>query len=283
MVGIDGPDPDTRSYVDELVQGDGRFSVIEYGENLGFYRNFERLLQLVPLETPWFALSDQDDVWDPDRLGFLVELLDSGPDVTGALGQALVTDRSGRVIGQTARRAQDLNTLLLKNEVTGSLLVASTCLLPRALPFPEETPAARHDHWLGVVATALGRIAVAPDPVQEYVQHERNAIGEHGPTVPAWGFAHWSQGRGILATLNSATAEMWGWRVSMARTLLLRVPAMTGPDRVTLEAIAGGRFSARLTRYLVRAVRSRAIPPDIAVGTVVAALWWPVAGRRFQG
>ena len=51
------------------IAGDSRFHLHRNRENLGFYHNFEAVLADVPPEAEFVALSDQDDVWHPDKLG----------------------------------------------------------------------------------------------------------------------------------------------------------------------------------------------------------------------
>ena len=42
---------------------------------LGFYRNFERALSLVPADADYVALADQDDAWRPEKLATLLAAL----------------------------------------------------------------------------------------------------------------------------------------------------------------------------------------------------------------
>ena len=50
----------------EAVAGDTRFVLSRSDEHLGFYRNFERALEMVPSEAELVALSDHDDRWYPE-------------------------------------------------------------------------------------------------------------------------------------------------------------------------------------------------------------------------
>lgn len=283
VVGIDGRDPATRRYVQEFTSGDDRFSIREFDENVGHYRNFERLLGEVLPDAPWFALSDQDDVWHPAKLEELTRALSSGADVRCALGQAEITDRFGESIGRTTRRYEGLPGLLVKNQITGSFLVGSPELLTTALPFPKENPSARHDHWLGVVAAATGRIVVLDLPLQDYVQHQRNVVGEVDPTRSLHARFRLVSPRGGLEELDRLSLEVWGWRVVMADAVLARVSTLCRDHRDALEAVAGGRLSVRLGRWLLRLVWIQSLRPRVAAGTAVAALWWPIARRRASG
>ena len=64
IVGIDGFDAGAEESVRAVIGEDERFSIVNFEVNVGFYRNFERLLTLVDRTAAWVALADQDDVWD---------------------------------------------------------------------------------------------------------------------------------------------------------------------------------------------------------------------------
>src|SRR3954454_25386717 len=67
LVGVDGADSETVTLLKELIGGDGRFAVVEYPDNGGVYRHFNRLLEAVPADAAWVALADQDDYWYPNK------------------------------------------------------------------------------------------------------------------------------------------------------------------------------------------------------------------------
>ena len=60
---------------------------------MGFYRNFERALGMVPAEAELIALSDQDDRWYPDKLSSLRAALGGS---RLAYSDARLVDREGR-------------------------------------------------------------------------------------------------------------------------------------------------------------------------------------------
>ena len=136
VVGMDGPDPKLREFAEALVAGDARFEVVEFGERLGFYRNFERLLVTVAADASWVALSDQDDRWEPGKLARLLPGLEAG--AGAVVGAARVVDRDGVVIAERTRRHRSgILALIMDNQVTGSLAVFSPEVVRFGLPFPE--------------------------------------------------------------------------------------------------------------------------------------------------
>ena len=79
----------------------------------------------------------------------------------------------------TERRNNHTNfaSLLIANTVTGAASMFRREVLDYALPFPQELPEQRHDHWLAIVAMARGDIAYVPRPLYDYVQHADAALG----------------------------------------------------------------------------------------------------------
>jgi hypothetical protein len=267
LVGVDGHDPETVATIRDLVGDDERFSVLDFATNVGFYRNFERLLELVDPGSAWVALADQDDSWDQHKLRNLKAAL-ADPTVHLAVGQARVVDENGTVVGRTHRRQVPLATLILDNQVTGSLALLRPSVLSVALPFPEPTPSSYHDHWLGVVASALGGYVVVEELLQSYVQHSGNIIGEaRGADLAAR--LRRLAGGGPAAALSRLSEERWGWRCRMARELIHRLPR-AGVDP-GVAAIAEGRLGRVVIRELVNATRTGDIGPARAGALALGA------------
>ena len=171
----------------EVISGDERFILRRAAKRAGFYRNFERALELMPRGLSYVALADQDDRWDPDKLKVL----------TGGIGDAelvysdqRVMDEEGRVLAPsywTERRNNydNLPSLLLANTVTGAASLFRRDLLDRALPFPDTPGTQYHDHWLALVALAGGRIAFVDRPLYDYIQHGSAALGHAAASAPS--------------------------------------------------------------------------------------------------
>lgn len=266
-IGIDGTDADTRALLEHLVGHDPRFSVTEYEENVGIHRHFERLLAAAPASAAWVALSDQDDRWHPEKLARLTAVL-AAPGITAATCQGRVVDPEGHVLGTAVRRPGDLVDALLRNQVTGGFSVFAPRVVEAALPFPGGGPDAIHDHWLGVVAAAVGRVHVDEEALVDYVQHGDNAIGEH--TVAP---------RRYLSTLAADVRRSGGpgrfvrqlagtggaWRAAMAGALLERGLARADP---VVSALAEGRVTPRLLGRTLRGVRERRFGPRAVLATL---------------
>ena len=171
--------------VERMCADDQRFTVTRNPRRLGYYRNFERALSLVPPEVEYVAFSDQDDAWHPDKLESLVSALRE-EDAMLAYGDMNIVTEDGELIASsywTDRRNNftDLGSLIMVNTVTGAASLFRRELLDDALPFPQDTGRSYHDHWIACIALALGRIAFVDRPLYDYVQHGANVVGRHEP------------------------------------------------------------------------------------------------------
>ncbi|MFA9400397.1 MAG: glycosyltransferase, partial [Acidobacteriota bacterium] len=72
FVSDDRSDPESLDLIEAVLADDARFTLSASPARLGFYRNFERALGLVPDGFELIALCDQDDRWHQDKLASLV-------------------------------------------------------------------------------------------------------------------------------------------------------------------------------------------------------------------
>ncbi len=155
------------------------------GSKKGICANFLSLLTHHDLPgDSLIALSDQDDVWAPDRLAAVAAHL--GPGRRGAPmlygSDTIVTDAALRPLGRTRRYKWQpgFPNALLQNMVAGNtmaLSAAGLALVRRAQP---ATPVPCHDWWLYLLITgAGGRVAYDPVPRVFYRQHGANTLGAH--------------------------------------------------------------------------------------------------------
>ena len=248
-----------------VLDGDSRFVLTRSDGRLGFYRNFERALALVPSSIPYVALSDQDDRWYPDKLETLL----------GSLGDALlvysdqrIVDSGGHVVAESywtdERRNNHTNlaSLLIANTVTGAASLFRRELLDVALPFPQPQGDQFHDHWLGLIALSTGGLSYVDRPLYDYVQHEGAALGHVATNVGV--------GRGVFVARllrRHWTGLFSGWRAAyflaycrlrlLAEVLLMR---------------CGDLMDRRARRTLRRFARSERSP--------VGFLWLAARGAR---
>jgi glycosyltransferase involved in cell wall biosynthesis len=187
LISDDHSDPKIFEQILAITSQDERFVVVRNDTNLGFYRNFERCLQLVPKEVSFVALCDQDDFWHPDKLETLIAHFE--PHTTLVYSDMNIVDEQGRIISPTYWKVRpnnhtNLASLLIANTVTGAAAMFPRTLLNDLLPFPNLLGGMFHDHWIGAMALALGEIKYVNRPLYNYVQHGNNVVGHHVPPAP---------------------------------------------------------------------------------------------------
>jgi glycosyltransferase involved in cell wall biosynthesis len=186
LVSDDCSSPATARELSRVLAGDPRFSLSTAPARLGFYRNFERALGLIPRLATFIAFCDQDDVWHPDKLETLLNhMTDEG--VTLAYSDMRVVTGEGELISNTywttrPTASDDLASLILVNTIPGPAALFRASLLPLALPFPAPIGDTYHDHWLACCALARGEVAYVARPLVDYVHHGENVLGHVEPS-----------------------------------------------------------------------------------------------------
>jgi glycosyltransferase involved in cell wall biosynthesis len=240
--------------IEETVGDDPRFVVSRSETRIGFYRNFERALELVPAGVGLVALSDQDDRWFPDKLATLraalgdAQLVHSDTRLVDAAGAVL---RPSLWHGRRVNRA-NLASSLIANTLTGAASLFRREVLDIALPFPDGPGWEFHDHWLGLAALTSGEVNYVDRPLYDYVQHPTAILGqivERGDAAPAVSRLRPRRPRlrGRLAAWRPAYFRVYAHLQVQTQTLLLRGRATMAPrKRRTLE-----RFVAAERRPLI--------------------------------
>ena len=241
----------------EAVAGDPRFTISRSPVRIGFYRNFERALGLIPREAALVALCDQDDIWHPDKLA---TLRDSLEDAALVYSDQRLVDSDGAVLRDTmwsgrANNFGNLASMLVANTVTGAASLLRREVAEHSLPFPDSPGIEFHDHWIGLVALASGDIRYVERPLYDYVQHRGAVLGKVARA-----------GRGGPHRLGRAARGHWRAAYFLgyvpgavrARTLLLRfgeqMPA--GKRRALGRYLAAEHSLVGLVWMLARPLRA---------------------------
>lgn len=143
--------------------------IVKNEQNLGYVKNFEKVLTRCKGE--FIALSDQDDIWDLDKIRLQVENIH---DHLLIYHDSLFIDENGKDLNKKMSdilklyRGDEPKIFLLSNCVSGHACLFKRELLPEILPFH---PDHFHDHWIAYVATNLGTIDFLPQCLVSYRQH----------------------------------------------------------------------------------------------------------------
>lgn len=155
-------------------------------ENVGPTKNFEKAIGLC--EGDIIALSDQDDVWHPEKLERSEDVLLQTPRAGAVFADADIVDDNLRPLGyqvwkalgftqvQRGRfaRGRALEILLRRNVVQGATLVFRASFKELILPIPVGW---MHDAWIAFLIAASAELAFVDEPLMKYRQHPRNVTG----------------------------------------------------------------------------------------------------------
>ncbi|WP_439555659.1 glycosyltransferase family 2 protein [Dyadobacter sp.] len=141
--------------------------------NIGYSKNFEKALQFC--NGTYIALSDQDDIWHPEKLLQLIREIGNHQLV---YHDSNFIDENGATLNKKMSDVINLYdgdqpaVFLLFNCVSGHSCLFRKDLLKHILPF---NPNFFHDHWIAYVAANLGTIHCVRESLVDYRQHFSNS------------------------------------------------------------------------------------------------------------
>ena len=177
----DGSSDRTVDIINEYVKNDNRVSFYS-GNNLGPAYSFLDLITEAP-PASYYALSDQDDVWDSDKLYVAIEKLKHCDQEKPALyySNLKVVDGDLNFIKNSHKIPlvqKDRYSFLVEPVVTGC-----TCVFNKAAKEKIECKKpeyiSMHDTWIHMVCSFFGNVVYDFEPHIMYRQHGNNVIGAY--------------------------------------------------------------------------------------------------------
>ena len=179
-VSDDGSTDATRAIVGEYAGRGKRITILD-GPCRGFAENFLFTAQAVETDADYFAWSDQDDIWLPDKLARAVRCLEemNRERATLYFGRTTVVDRHNKFMYLSPKftRPPDFQNALCQNIGAGNTMVFNR--KTRALlSFGALPHVYYHDWWAYMlVAGCGGSLWYDPEPCLRYRQHGANLTG----------------------------------------------------------------------------------------------------------
>ncbi len=242
-VSDDGSSDATRSMIAAFRARAGPDRTVRLidGPGQGATRNFLSLLCHPDLPAGPVALSDQDDVWLPEKLARAAAALAGSAPVTLYGGQSRHVDAALRPIGRSRapQRPVGFANALTQNVVSGHstvLSAAAVALVRQAGPPAPDVP--YHDWWLyQLISGAGGTVHIDPEPVLLYRQHGGNVMGAH-------------QGLGAsLARARMVLGKQYGdWLEANMAALEAVAPLLSDAARATLKTLRAAPRNRPLSR-----------------------------------
>jgi glycosyltransferase involved in cell wall biosynthesis len=217
---------------------------IRSGPGRGFQHNFLSLTASPDLTADYFAWSDQDDIWLPNKLSRAVTCLAPHGQERPALycGRTILIDRRGRALGRSplmTRRPPGFANALVQSLAGGNTMVFNRPARDLIAARPDFSVPS-HDWWAyQVVSGCGGRVFYDPEPLVRYRQHGANVNGSNrGPG------ARWSRLKNLFAGTLKQYVEM------NLEALKQVLPSLTPGSRRHVENLAELHCSANPVKRL---------------------------------
>ena len=219
----------------------GRDIQLTKGPGRGFAQNFLHLLQSAGQKVPLVALSDQDDIWLPEKLARGVKALAVVAKDTPALYCArthiVAPDLKPITLSRQWNRRFSFANALVQNIAAGNTIMLNRAALNIVQAIhPGDIPA--HDWWLyQIISGAGGNIIWDDVPVLLYRQHPGNEMGRND-TPRAW-----------IARLGQIlSGGFHDWNSRNIRALQRAEPFLTEENRKILDQFTLMRTSGPMRR-----------------------------------
>jgi glycosyltransferase involved in cell wall biosynthesis len=228
-------------------------------ERLGSTKNFEQAIRRCTGDV--IFLSDQDDVWRPEKIAAMAERLTRDIRIGCLFTDAARIDASGKPLPGTlwdhigfdesergrVHRTKAFDVLIRHNVATGATMAFRAKWRDMLLPIPEEIV---HDRWIALILAALGRLDCIETPLIAYRVHPRQHIG---PGQSAAGIDRW-----IEMSRETGAAE-WTRRAKELTTVLRKLESIEDVPRRRVVQLR--KFIAHMeTRAALPSQRWRRVP-----------------------
>lgn len=159
------------------------------GPKKGYAANFMSLVCNPEIQAEYFAFSDQDDIWCPEKLKIAQSLLAEIPSKIPAIycSRTTLVDSDNNFIGYSRlrRRPPKFTNAILENVGGGNTMVFNKAARDLIALIGVGSDIVSHDWWAYIVVSGCGgKVIYDPNPYVRYRQHSDNIIGKNTGLTP---------------------------------------------------------------------------------------------------
>jgi glycosyltransferase involved in cell wall biosynthesis len=157
---------------------------IRSGPRRGFVTNFLSLVCDPSIDADYYAYSDQDDIWEPEKLARAIEVLQQTPPHVPAVfgSRTRLIDDDGREFGLSPLfpYKPEFRNALVQNIAGGNTMVLNAAAREYLMAGGSGLHLPGHDWWTYLVTTAVGgQVHYEPTPLVKYRVHPDNVMGSN--------------------------------------------------------------------------------------------------------
>lgn len=168
----------TVEIIKSFQQNDSRIKLFCNEQNLGFKKNFEKVIGLC--QGDYIALCDQDDVWTENHLEALFSNIGNNYVIAGN-NQLVDADMKSLSSDFFSSHLFSLEKYPTNSDILKKILLSGNCFqgasmllkkdfLNFYLPLPEDIP--YHDSWLAALACSFNKFTCINTIITKYRQHD---------------------------------------------------------------------------------------------------------------
>ncbi|MFZ2268213.1 MAG: glycosyltransferase family 2 protein [Azonexus sp.] len=268
----DGSEDNTLAILEAHRQewGPDKLSV-HFGPAKGFAANFLSLTCNGNIQAEYYAYSDQDDVWERDKLQRAIEWLRTvPPDIPGLYcSRTQLVDDGNSCIGLSPlfNKPPSFANALMQNIGGGNTMVFNDAARQLLCQAGDKVDVVTHDWWAYlVVAGCGGRVFYDTYPSVRYRQHNHNMVGMNN---------NWRARLKRMRMLAQGQFKRWNDRnIAAIQTITNR---LTPESQEILELFVTGRVQPLLPRLMQlkrSGIKRQSLPSNIAL--LIAAIFGKV-------
>ena len=183
VVSDDGSSDETLSKIKKFAADYPQKTTIRSGPRRGVCANFLSLANDPTIDADYFAFSDQDDIWHPDKLrrslDWLVTVPPGTPGMYCGRTELITIDRRSCGCSPLFSRAPTFQNALVQNLAGGNTMLFNRAA-KKILEKAATTEVVLHDWWVyQLISAAGGVIRYDPRPMLKYRQHQDNVVGSN--------------------------------------------------------------------------------------------------------
>jgi glycosyltransferase involved in cell wall biosynthesis len=173
IISDDCSEDNTSIILKNFQSKDSRIKLLSNDENIGYIKNFEKAIK--DCTGDLIFLSDQDDVWNPNKLSEISACFTQGR--TLVFHDSEFINEKGEYLNKNTSNRFTLNqgigtlSFILFNGISGHALAFKKEIISIILPLPTLV---HHDCWISFVANCTGEIFYHSKPLVKYRQHQNS-------------------------------------------------------------------------------------------------------------